>query len=336
MWLKNVYPSDMKLLVTGATGFVGSHAAEKFVQDGHEVKALVRPSSDLKWLKGLDVEPITGNVFDVSSLEHAMKGIEGVVHIAGVTAARNKQGFIEGNQIATRNLLEAGKKFAGNLERFVYISSQTAGGPAPNGVPRTEDMTPEPITTYGRSKLAAEHETDAYREFFPATILRLPAIYGPRDTAILTFFQVIAKRIKPLIGFRDKYVNLLHVRDVANGIALGLEKKAGENRLYNIGSDREYNWRELSDIVAEILGKKAIFLNIPHSVVTFVAGVSEVASKFRTKPSVMNWEKRSDIIQPHWRIDTSRAKAELDFVPKIGIEEGFRDTIAWYQKEKWM
>jgi nucleoside-diphosphate-sugar epimerase len=326
----------MKLLVTGATGFVGSHTAEKLLADGHEVKALVRPSSDLKWLKGFDVEPVTGNVFDVSSLEHSMKGIEGVVHIAGVTAARNKQGFIEGNQIATRNLLEAGKKFAAHLGRFVYISSQTAGGPSPEGIRRTEDMPPAPITTYGRSKLAAEHETDAFKEFFPVTILRLPAIYGPRDTAILTFFQVIAKRIKPLIGFRDKYVNLLHVRDVAEGIALGLEKKTGENRLYNIGSEREYNWRELSDVVAQILGKRAVFVKIPHSIVTVVAGVSEVASKFRTKPSVMNWEKRSDIIQPHWRIDTSRARTELGFVPKISVEEGFRDTIAWYQREKWM
>src|SRR6476620_714809 len=108
------------------------------------------------------------------------------------------------------------------MSRFVLISSQTAGGPSLDGNPVTEETPPHPITTYGKSKLAAEEEARQFRSDFPVTILRLPAIYGPRDTAILTFFQTVSKRIKPLIGFQEKFVNLAHVYDIAQGIELGL------------------------------------------------------------------------------------------------------------------
>src|SRR5689334_348110 len=117
----------MKILITGATGFVGSHTADRFLESGHSVRALVRSSSNLKWLQGKDIEIVKGNLLDYESLKESLKGIEGVVHIAGVTASKTKQGFYEGNQLATRGLLEATKRYGENVERFVLISSQTAG-----------------------------------------------------------------------------------------------------------------------------------------------------------------------------------------------------------------
>src|SRR5579872_2523740 len=119
----------MNILITGATGFVGSHAADRLLEGGHNVRALVRGSSSLKWLDGKNIETVEGNLQDIESLKDAMKGIEGVVHIAGVTSSKTKEGYFRNNQIATRNLLEAVKKYGENVGRFVLISSQTAGGP---------------------------------------------------------------------------------------------------------------------------------------------------------------------------------------------------------------
>src|SRR5438034_1036973 len=190
----------MNVFITGATGFLGSHTADRLLEQGHHIRAFVRSSSSLDWIKGKDIETVKGDLEDPASLEPALKGIEGVIHVAGVTAAKTKKDFYRHNQLATRGLLEATKQYAGNIERFVLISSQTAGGPSLDGNPVTEETPPHPITTYGKSKLAAEEESRQYRDDFPVTILRLPAIYGPRDSAILSFFQTVNKGIKPLIG----------------------------------------------------------------------------------------------------------------------------------------
>ena len=191
---------DMNVLLSGATGFLGSHTADRLLQDGHNVRAIVRPSSNLRWIKGKDIETISGNLENPESLKDVLRGIEGVIHVAGVTAAKTKKEFYRHNQLATRGLLEATKLYGKMVNRFVLISSQTAGGPSMDGNPVTEETPPHPITTYGKSKLAAEVESRQYREDFPVTILRLPAIYGPRDTAILSFFQTVNKGIKPLIS----------------------------------------------------------------------------------------------------------------------------------------
>ena len=326
----------MNILITGATGFVGSHAADRLLDGGNNVRALVRSSSSLKWLEGKDIEPIHGNLQSIESLKDALKGIDRVVHIAGVTSSKTKEGFFKNNQLATRNLLEAVKLYGENVSRFVLISSQTAGGPSLDGNPVTEETPPHPLTTYGKSKLAAEEESRQFREYFPVTILRLPAIYGPRDTAILSFFQTVSKRIKPLIGFQEKFVNLAHVYDIAQGIELGTMKPEGENRTFYIGSDRQYGWRELSDLASDIMGKSGIFVMIPHIVVSGIAGISEFTSLFRKKPSVLNWEKRIDLTQLNWICSIERAQRELGYAPKIPIREGFEETIEWYKKERWI
>ncbi|MEP7235318.1 MAG: NAD(P)-dependent oxidoreductase [Ignavibacteriota bacterium] len=326
----------MKVLLTGATGFLGSHTADIFLDSGHEVRAIVRSSSNLKWLEGKGIEPVIGDLESAESLKEAMKGIEGVVHVAGVTAAKTKKEFYRHNHLATRGLLDATRKYGQDVGRFVLISSQTAGGPSLDGKPVTEETPPHPITTYGKSKLAAEQEAREFRDHFPVTILRLPAIYGPRDTAILSFFQTVSKGIKPLIGFQEKFVNLAHVLDIARGIELGLTREGGKNRTFYLGSERQYGWRELSNLASAIMGKRGIFVPIPHFVVSTIAGISEFASLFKKKPSVLNWEKRLDMTQLNWICSIERAQRELQYSPKITIEEGFEDTIKWYRAHRWL
>ncbi len=326
----------MKVFLTGGTGFVGSHAAEVLLERGHQVRAFIRPSSSLQWLEPLDVEIARGSLHDPDSLEEALDGVDAVVHIAGVVAAKSKAAFYEGNQGATHGLLEACAKHAPKLKRFVLISSQTAGGPSLDGNPVTEDTPPHPITTYGKSKLAAEEDTQHFHQYFPVTILRLPAIYGPRDTATLSFFQSIKRGLKPLIGFQHKYVNLCYVRDIAVGIELAMVRPEAENRLYYLGSRQNYSWHELSSMAADVMQRSGFFVRIPHSVVNVIAGASEFASIFKKKPSVLNWEKRLDLTQRYWTCSIDRAVRELGYDPQVDIREGFAETIGWYEGAKWM
>ncbi len=326
----------MKILVTGGSGFVGSHIADRLLAGGHEVRALVRANSSLKWLRDKPIELVTANMLDVDSLRPAVEGTQAIVHVGGVTAAKTKQDFYDGNLLPTRNLLEAVRRFNPTLSHFVFCSSQTAVGPSLDGQPVTELTPPHPITTYGKSKRAAEEEAERARQDFPVTILRLSAIYGPRDTAILTFFQTVAKRLKPLIGMRDKSVNLAHVYDIADAVVLSLKTDAAKNETYFIGSERHYTWREVNDLTSKILGKRAFTIKLPHALVYSVAGVSEFFSMFRGKPSVLNWEKGRDMVQMNWTCSVEKAKSQLGYRQHVSLEDGIKNTMEWYRKEGWM
>jgi nucleoside-diphosphate-sugar epimerase len=326
----------MKILVTGASGFVGSHIADRLLAGGHEVRALVRSNSSLKWLQRKPIELVSANMLDIESLRPAVEGVDAIVHVAGVTAAKTKQGFYDGNLLPTRNLLEASRRFNPTLARFVFCSSQTAVGPSLDGQPVTELTPPHPITTYGKSKRAAEEEAERARQDFPVTILRLAAIYGPRDTAILTFFQTVDKRLKPLIGMQDKWVNLAHISDVADAVLLSVEQNAAKNETYFIGAEQHHTWREVNNLTSEILKRRGLTVRLPHAVVYTVAGFSEFFSMFRSKPSVLNWEKGRDMVQANWTCSVEKAKKELGYTQKISLEDGIKNTTEWYRKNGWM
>jgi dihydroflavonol-4-reductase len=326
----------MKVLVTGASGFVGSHIADRLIEGGHDVRALLRASSSLQWLEGKNVEIVRGDMLDVDSLREAMSGIDAIVHVAGVTAAKNKEGFYQGNHLTTRTLLEAVRKFNPQLDRFIHCSSQTACGPSLDGQPVTEITPPHPITTYGKSKRAAEEECERARQDFPVTILRLAAVYGPRDTAILTFFQTVDKRLKPLIGMRNKSVNLVHVADVADSVLLSLDKESAKNETFFIGSEEHYTWSQVSNLTEEILKKRGITVRLPHALVYTVAGLSEFFSIFRAKPSVLNWEKGRDMVQANWTCSVEKAKQLLGYKQNISLPDGIVLTTEWYRKQGWM
>lgn len=326
----------MEILITGATGFVGSHVADRLIEQGHSVRALTRSSSSLKWLKDKQLQTVQGNMLDVESLREAVEGVDAVIHIAGVTTAKDKNGYFEGNQIATRGLLEATRRYNPGIKHFIHASSQTAVGPSLDGEPVTEITPPHPITTYGMSKRAAEEECERARQHFPITILRLAAVYGPRDTAILTFFQTVHKRLKPLIGFSDKYVNLVHVDDVVQSFERSLLNPKALNETYMIGSEEQYTWKHVSNLTSQILERAGITVRLPHSLVYGVAAVSELFNMFKSKPSVLNWEKGKDIVQAHWTCSVEKAKADLEYRQSVSLEEGIRKTTEWYRKEQWL
>jgi nucleoside-diphosphate-sugar epimerase len=328
----------MKVLITGATGFIGSHLAELLHVRGLDLKALTRPTSDTRYIKALPIEYASGSLGDVESLRTAVEGVDYIFHVAGVVAAKNRKGFFEGNQLATRNLLEAAARYNPNLTRFVHVSSLAAVGPAGDASRPVDESTPfRPITTYGESKAAAEEEVMRRKGDLPVTIVRPPAVYGPRDVGVYTFFQTVAKGFKPLIGFGPKVVSLVHVEDLVRGIAgAGLsDNTVGES--YFIGSEEFYTWEQVGEIAAQALGRRmALNLRVPHAVIFAAAGVSDFLGRFRKKPPIFDFEKGKDITQPFWICSVEKAMRDFGYRQQVAIDAGVASTVDWYRAQGWL
>ncbi|MBL7999538.1 MAG: NAD-dependent epimerase/dehydratase family protein [Candidatus Kapabacteria bacterium] len=327
----------MKVLLTGATGFVGSHIADTLLERGHAVRANIRKSSNLRWLDGKPIELVDASLSDVGSLENAVAGVDAVIHCAGLTAARNAEEFMQGNKGGTENILRAVMAANPTLKKFVHISSLAAVGPAESRQsPVNEQTAFHPITPYGESKRAAEEVVLTHRDVLPVSIVRPPAVYGERDEAIYTFFQTVNKGIAPLIGFSEKWISLVHVTDLARGIVQVMESPAATGNTYFISSDEFYTWEQISAVTARVLKKNTITLKIPHSVVMSIAGVSEFFGRFSAKPPVLNFEKGKDITQEFWICSTDAARRDVGYTQQVSLEDGVRRTTDWYKQHGWL
>lgn len=327
----------MIISVTGGTGFIGSHLVDRMLEEGHQVRTLVRKSSNLRWLEGKNVELVQGDIRDAGTLEPFLRDADIVYHIAGVVKARDRQGYFDGNVKATENMLEGARKFAPNLQRFLYVSSQTAAGPSPSlDRPVCEDDPPHPITTYGASKIAAEAAVRAAGDTMPWTIVRPPAMYGPRDTEIYIYFQTIARGLNSMIGFVDKRLSLLHSDDLVQGMILAAESDKSIGQTYFISSEEFYSWPQVGLVTAAALKKKTFTFRLPHTLVYTVAVVAQGIAAMQKQPATLNLEKARDITQQYWTCDVSKAKNELGYRQRVSLEEGIQSTVDWYRREGWL
>lgn len=327
----------MNVLVTGATGFVGSHVVDQLLERGHHVSYIARKTSNLRWLHQKAAHQVNGSLFNLDSLKSAVSSADMVIHVAGLTAAKNEAEFMRGNRDATQNLIDAVRAYRPGLERFVHISSLAVCGPASSEYePVTEDAPFRPITAYGRTKRAAE-EIILSAPDVPSTIIRPPAVYGPRDEAILTFFQTINKGISTLIGFSEKRISLVHVRDLARGIVEAAFSPNAKGQTYFIGSDDSYTWPEIANLTGAIMGKrKLITMRIPHSVVLGIAGTVGVLGKLIGKPPVLDYEKGIDLIQPYWICSSKKAHEHFGYKQLVSLQDGIQETVEWYRENEWL
>lgn len=253
-----------KAFITGGTGFIGSHLVDELLKKNYEIKCLVRKSSSTKWLDGKGVEYVYGDLFSHDILEKALRDVDYIYHVGGVTFAKKKEEFYRGNVEATKSLLEACYKFNPGIKKFVHVSSQAAVGPSFDGKPIDETRDYHPLTTYGRSKVEAEKAVISYFDKLKATIVRPPAVYGPRDYAIFEYFKSMNRGLQPLIGFDNKLVSLIHGVDLVKGFILAGETEISASEIYFISSENFYNWRDVGNMTQKLLGRKTVRLVIPH------------------------------------------------------------------------
>lgn len=328
----------MKALVTGATGFIGSHLVDALVSHGVEVRCLVRRQSDRRWLLGKPVEFVEGSLTEPASLPAAVQGVDVIYHVAGLVAARSEAEFMRGNRDATVNLVRAALRHAPHLQRFLFLSSLAAVGPAPSlSEPVTEHTPSHPITAYGRSKRAAEEYVLSVADRLPVTVVRPPAVYGPRDAATLPFFRSVRLGFAPLIGFREKYLSLVHVRDLVRGILLAAASERAIGQAYFISSEEYYTWMQLTEAARVAVGRRRVWRpRVPHAVVMGIASVAEVAGWLAKRPPVFDFEKGLDIVQAYWICSPERALQELGYCQTVGLVEGMKETVAWYREHGWL
>jgi dihydroflavonol-4-reductase len=325
-----------KALVTGANGFVGSHLVERLLSRDYRVISLVRKTSNLRWLSGLKVEYVYADISEKDSLKNVSKDVDFVFHVAGLTKAKSKEEYFRANYQGTKNLIEACVEDNPQIKRFVYISSQAAVGPGKDGQPLDETAPGNPITDYGKSKLEGEKIVLECSSRLPVTIIRPPAVYGPKDSDILSFFKVANKGFKTLLGKGESYLSLCYIEDLVEGIILAAESPKAIDQIYFIADDRIYSLREAFEIIAQVLNKKAITLRIPNIFLFMVAFISENIFSLLGKPTVINMQKAKEITQKYWLCDVSKAKRDLGFSPKYRLEEGAKKTVRWYKENGWL
>lgn len=326
----------MIALVTGATGFIGSHLVDLLLKQKYAVRVLVRKTSDTVWLHGLPIDYVYGDLFDRDALRQAVAGVDYVFHSAGVTKAKKAEEYFRGNTEGVRNMLDAVSQHNPGLKRFVQISSQTAAGPSPGITPVTEETLPHPITTYGQSKLKAEQACAEHRGTIPITIVRPPAVYGPRDKDIYEFFKTMSKGLQPMVGMKEKFVSLIHVGDLVRGFVLAAESEKALGQTYFISSSQVYGWKEVGEVSRRVIGKSAFRIKVPEAGVFAIAAFSEFFGLFSKKPVLINFEKACDMVQDYWTCDSSKAQRDFGFRQEIPLEEGIRRTVEWYRAKGWL
>lgn len=324
-------------LVTGGNGFIGSHLVEALVKKGYRVRCLIRKTSNLIWLNDIPVEISFGDVTDPASLQAAAQGIDYAYHLAGAITAKKAEDFYRVNVQGTENLIKACLERAPGLKRFILASSQSAAGPCSDDSGKNEMDRPCPITHYGRSNLEAEQVLLSYGDSLPVSLIRPPSVYGPRDTMILTYFRIVKRGIKPLLGFtRPKFISLCHVSDLVRGFLLAGENRQAIGQVYFIGDGEIYSRAEVLDAIAEALSVRPVTVHLPDCSARILAGCSSVLNRLAPTIPSLSLGKALELTQRYWLCDISKARRELGYEPQIGLQEGIRMTADWYRQQGWL
>ena len=326
----------MKALVTGGTGFIGSHLIEKLCSDNNSVRCISKDYLNSDQLEKLNIEFIKGDLLNGSVSEDLFFDIDVVFHVAGITHAKTRKEFYDGNYLATKKLIECCINAKSKIKRFVYMSSLTAVGPSIDGSEVDETTPYHPVSDYGMSKMMAEYEILKYRNKIPISIVRPSAVYGPRERDMYMYMKSIKNGVQLLIGFNKKYLNLIYVDDLVDGIITAAEHNNAEDQIYFLGSQTSYPNEEIGKAIAEILNRHPLNIHLPHCMVFGICGIEELIGKICNKQMYLNTQKARELIQNRWACSIEKAKSQLGFNPHISLYEGFLKTFTWYKKMGWL
>ncbi len=327
----------MKALVTGARGFIGSHLVAALLARGFEVHCLLRQKKTAPtWLQGLPIHAIEGDILDPASLSEAVKNMDYVFHLAGLTKALSREQFYQANVDGTVNLLEAARKSNPALKRFVLVSSLAAAGPSLDGRPLKETDPPRPVSNYGASKLQAEQAAQAYAPDIPISVVRPPAVFGPRDTEVFTFFKFVRRGWWPIMSGGPRFTSLIYVKDLARGLVQMAQSEAAVGQTYFLCNDQFYSWEELAKFIAEIFFKELHTIVLPIPLAFVAAAVSEFYGRISRKPAALNLDKFRELKATHWICTNSKAKMEWEFRADYDLDDALAETVDWYQENGWL
>jgi dihydroflavonol-4-reductase len=319
-------------LVTGATGFIGSHLVEALLTRGWRVRCLVRKTSVLRWIPTDDVSLINGDVaLAGDDLERAVRNVSVVFHLAGLTSATDDLSYISVNVEGTRNIVVAMQKAAPKA-LLVFCSSLAAGGPSTAKRPVNETDDPAPVSAYGRSKLTAERiVAESGLEFLT---VRPPAVYGPRDTDILAAFRLAARGFALRVAPEGQLLSLVHAEDLARGLACAAETEG--RGLYYMTDGMVHTWESVMQHISRSVGTTPRVIPIAPGLAAFASRIDMLrASIFGAKP-LLTPDRVTELTQASWTCDDTRARLDIDYESQIGLPEGIKGTAQWYRAQRWL
>lgn len=320
-------------LLTGATGFVGGHLVERLRAEGWRLRALVRPTSDTTLLERHGVERVVGDLLDPQGLARAAEGVDVVFHLAAVTAAPDEAAYFRANAQGTEAVAEGLRRASPRPRRLVYLSSYAACGPARGGRPRRAEETPAPLTAYGRSKLAGEERARALEgEGVEVVVVRAPAVYGPGDRALLTYFRLARMGIAPSPA-GERRLHLIYGPDLARALVRAARVPAGT---YAVAEPVEHPMSELVAAIARAVGRRPLRVPLPAGVVRAAAAVTEGAGRLLGSTPAFNREKAEEMLAEGWVCDLTGSEALLPPSEATPLEEGVARTAEWYRTNGWL
>lgn len=329
----------MKVLVTGASGLLGSHVAEQLSSRGDRVRALVRRSSKRSHLQSLpNVELFEGSVEQVDRVAEAVDGVDAIVHCAGLVKARSNDEFFSVNVGGTSNLVQAARtgSRSSSFKRFVHVSSLEACGPSPDGSPVPADQE-APVTAYGRSKLSAEKVVLSAKTEIPVTLLRPGAIYGPRDGEILQAFKAIERGLLPLIDEGRAMGMWIYATDCASACIRAIDADVASGSTYFVDDGcGPLSQRQMLADAERALGRRAfVRQSLPVPLLMAVARGLEVAGRLANRPVMLTREKANMLLQ-HWVCSSENTRKDLGWEPKVPWSEGVELAVRWYRAHGWL
>lgn len=337
-----------RILVTGATGFIGSFIVEEALNKGMEVWAAVRKTSSLEYLRDSRIHRIELNLSSEDDLKNQLKDhlFDYVVHAAGVTKCIHQEDFYRINTEGTKNLVNAIRTLKMPLKRFVYLSSLSIFGPIREQQPYqeiTEADTPQPNTAYGKSKLLAEQFLDSINESlkadeepFPYVILRPTGVYGPREKDYFLMAKSIKGHSDFSVGYKQQDITFVYVQDVVQAVFLAIDYgKTG--RKYFLSDGQVYQSSTFSNLIHQALGRPWwIRIKAPIWILRIVTFFGEHIGRMTGKITALNNDKYHILKQRNWRCDIQPAIDELGYHPEYPLELGVPLTIRWYKENKWL
>lgn len=330
-----------RILITGASGFIGGHLVEEALVRGYEVTAALRAGSDRSRLSDPRIRlfelPLDNEAHMTRLLAEAGR-FDWVIHNAGVTKALNKAAYLEGNVANTRRLVQALQQSGTVPNQFLFVSSLAALGAAPEGSSVIQEgQTPNPLTFYGESKYEAERFLASLHDDFPWVVVQPTAVYGPWERDILTFIRLAHKGLEMTIGRQPQRLSFVHAEDVAGAIFRILENPGTTHRKFILSDGNAYHTADLGAAVRQALGKKSTLkIRLPLALVRQVAAVSETIGKWQNKAVPLNRDKMAELAAENWHCDASPLLNELQYQPKFDLYEGMADTVQWYRKKGWL
>jgi len=322
----------MKALVTGGSGFIGSHLVETLLARGWDVCVIAK---DRMYCSDTSVPVTIADLRDEQVLAPLLRDVDMVYHVAGLTRARRSVDYYTVNHLGTRALLRACERHCFRLQRLVYVSSLTAVGPRLGADEVTETTHYHPVSHYGRSKMLAEIEVLDAAGSMPVTIVRPSAVYGPRDRDFFRYFKMIRTGIEPLLGSGHHQLNLVYVEDLVRGIIQAGEHPSGNGEVFFIGGEN-FSTEMICRRIAEAMKKRPLVFHLPESIIYVVGAAGEAAGRLLRRQVFFNVQKVREAVQDAWTCSIEKARGRIGFEPHYSISDGMAVTYEWYRENGWL